>query len=122
MYLTDIKQEAKHNDNFRKVLHTGKHCQIVAMALAPNEEIGEEVHPQTDQLLFIVDGKGKAIVEEDHRDIEEHDVVFVEAGAKHNVINTHEEPLKLFTIYAPPAHKDGFVAATKEEAEKEESY
>ena len=120
MYAEDIKKLTKENTNFRKVLHTGVHSQIVAMSLPVSGDIGEEVHPNTDQMLFIVGGEGQAILNGETRSIEEHDVVFVPAGATHNFKNTGDEELKLFTVYAPPEHPDGTVHKTKEDAEKEE--
>lgn len=120
MYTEDIKKVTKENTNFRTVLHTGKFSQIVAMSIPVSEDIGEEVHPNTDQLLFIVDGEGEAILNGEKRAIGEHDVIFVPAGTMHNFKNTGDEELKLFTIYAPPEHPDGTVHKTKGDAEKEE--
>ncbi len=116
MYAEDIKKLTKENTNFRKVLHTGQHNQIVAMSIPVGLDIGEEVHPNTDQLIFIVDGDAQAILNGEKREIGEHDFVFVEAGTTHNIINVGDEDLKLFTVYAPPAHVDGTVHATKEDA------
>jgi len=120
MYAEDIKKLTKENTNFRMVLHTGAHSQIVAMNIPVGGDIGEEVHPDTDQMLFFVDGEGEAILAGEARKVEEHDVVFVPAGTVHNFKNVGNDDLKLFTVYAPPAHKDGTVHRTKEEAEKEE--
>lgn len=120
MFLEDIKRLTKENTNFRKVLYTGKHSQIVAMSISVGDDIGEETHPQTDQILFIVDGEGEAVVGGVSRSIEEHDVIFVPAGTKHNFINKGDEDLKLFTVYSPPAHKDGTIHITKEDAQKDE--
>lgn len=120
MFVEDIKKLTKENSNFRKVLHTGTYSQIVAMSLIVGEEIGEESHETVDQMLFIVEGKGEAIVAGETKNLEEHDVVFVPAGIIHNIKNTGDESLKLFTVYAPPQHKDGTVHVTKEEAMKEE--
>lgn len=120
MYAEDIKKLTKENTNFRTVLYTGKQAQIVAMSIPVGEDIGEEVHPNTDQIIFIVDGDGEAILNGETRRIEEHDVVFVPAGTTHNFKNIGDEELKLFTVYAPPEHLDGTVHKTKEDAEKEE--
>ena len=120
MYADDIKKVTKENTNFRTVLHTGEYSQLVAMCILVNSEIGEEVHPHTDQLIFIVKGVGVAVLNGERRNIEEHDVVFVPAGTMHNFINTGDEELKLFTVYAPPQHPDGTIHKTKEEAEKAE--
>ena len=119
MFAKDIKKLTKENTNFRTVLHTGLHSQIVAMSIPVGGDIGEEVHSNIDQILFIVDGDGEAIVNGASKKIEEHDVVFVPAGTRHNFKNTGDEELKLFTVYAPPEHPDGTIHKTKEEAEKE---
>lgn len=120
MYLQDLKKLTKENTNFRKVLHTGKFSQIVAMSIPVDSDIGEETHPHTDQMLFFISGEGEAIVGGQMRPVFEHDVVFVPAGTLHNFKNIGHKDLKLFTVYAPPAHKDGTIHKTKEEAEKEE--
>lgn len=117
MFAEDIKQVTKDNTNFRKVLHTGEYSQIVAMAIPVGGDIGEEVHATTDQLLFFVDGEGVAILNGETRSVSEHDVVFVPAGVTHNFKNTGDEALKLFTVYAPPAHADGTVQKIKSEKE-----
>ena len=118
--MEDIKKLTKENTNFRTVLHTGKFSQIVAMSLPVGGDIGEEVHNNVDQILVFVDGEGEAILNGETRKVEEHDVVFVPAGATHNFKNTGDEELKLFTVYSPPEHPDGTVHKTKEDAEKEE--
>ncbi len=120
MFAEDIKKLTKENTNFRKVLHTGQHSQIVAMSIPVSGDIGEEVHPNTDQMLFLVKGECEAMLNGEKRLVEEHDVVFVPAGTTHNFKNTGDEDLKLFTVYAPPEHPDGTVHKTKEEAGKAE--
>lgn len=120
MFAEDIKKLTKENTNFRKVLHTGQHSQIVAMSIPINEEIVEEVHPNTDQLLFFINGEAEAIVDGEMRRIAEHDVVVVPAGTRHNFKNIGNEDLKLFTVYAPPEHPDGTIHKTKDEAEEAE--
>jgi mannose-6-phosphate isomerase-like protein (cupin superfamily) len=120
MFAEDIKKLTKENTNFRKVLHTGQKSQIVAMCIPVGENIGEENHPETDQILFFVEGEGVAILNGETKTVEEHDVVFVPAGTKHNFFNRGETELKLFTIYAPPEHPDGTIHPTKEEAGKAE--
>ncbi|MDQ3099712.1 MAG: cupin domain-containing protein [bacterium] len=122
MFAEDIKKLTKENTNFRKVLQTGQQSQIVAMSLPIGTDIGEEVHTNTDQILFFVDGEAEAILNGETRKVEKHDVVFVPAGTKHNFKNVGDEDLKLFTVYSPPAHPDGTVNATKVDAEKEESH
>ena len=120
MYAEDIKKLTKENINFRKVLHTGQHSQIVAMSIPVGDDIGEETHFDTDQILFFVDGDCEAILNGESRSVEEHEVVFVPAGTKHNFKNTGDEDLKLFTVYAPPEHPDGTVHKTKEDAQAAE--
>lgn len=120
MYTEDIKHKTKANTNFRTVLHTGAHSQIVAMSIPVGEDIGMEVHPTTDQMLFIVDGKAEAILDGESRVLEEHDVVFVPAGTNHDIKNIDDEDLKLFTVYAPPQHPDGTIHKTKADAQRAE--
>lgn len=120
MFHNNIKKITKENNNFRKVIFTGKHSQLVVMSLAPHEEIGEEVHPNTDQILFLVEGEGKAILEGQSSDFKQKEAVFVPAGLKHNFVNTGDEALKLYTVYSPPAHKEGTIHKTKAEADLDE--
>ena len=113
----NIEKLTKDNTNFRKVLYTGKHMQLVLMALKPGEDIGLETHPDTDQFFRVDAGEGKAVIDGTEYDIKDGDAVIVPAGAKHNVINTSEtNELSLYTIYAPAHHKDGTVHVTKADA------
>lgn len=121
MYAEDIKKLTKENTNFRKVLHTGLHSQIVAMNIPVGEDIGEEVHERVDQILYFVDGNGEAILNGEVRTVAEHDIVFVPAGTTHNFKNMGDKDLKLFTIYSPPEHLDGTIHATKADAQKGET-
>ena len=117
-FCTNIEQATLENINFRKVLYTGKHCQLVLMSLAPSEEIGMEVHPDNDQFFRFESGTGKAIIDGNEYPITNGTAVLVPAGSQHNIINLSEtEELKLYTIYSPAHHKDGIVRATKAEAE-----
>lgn len=116
----EIKKLAKQNNNFRKVIFTGKYSQFVVMSIDPGEEIGEEVHPYTDQILFLITGEGQAIIEDQPSDFKRGDAVFVPAGIKHNFVNTGNEALKLYTVYSPPEHEDGTVHKTKADAEMDE--
>ncbi len=119
-YNTNIEKDAIENTNFRKVLYTGKHSQMVLMSLRPNEEIGMEVHPDNDQFFRFEKGVGKCIIDGNSYDLADGSVIIVPAGAEHNIINTsNTDDLKLYTIYSPAHHKDGIVRATKEEAEKD---
>jgi mannose-6-phosphate isomerase-like protein (cupin superfamily) len=120
-YVVNIKKAAKDNDFFRKVLFTGTKSQLVLMSLRPGEEIGSEIH-KVDQVLYVVDGEGKVVLDGVEKEFEKGEIVFVPAGVRHNVINTDDEPMSLFTIYAPPQHAAGTVHRTKavaEEAERE---
>ena len=118
-FVAKLKKEAKHNGLFRKVLFTGKSSQLVLMSLAPGEDIGEEVH-EVDQLLFIVEGEGKAVLDGREQEVEDGMVVCVPAGTRHNVVNTDDEKLRLFTVYAPPQHAPGTVHETKADAKAAE--
>lgn len=117
-FKTNIEKDALENNNFRKVLYTSKHSQLVLMSLRPNEEIGMEVHHENDQFFRIEKGQGKCIIDGNEYELGDGVAIVVPSGANHNVINTSEtEDLKLYTIYSPAHHKDGVVRATKEEAE-----
>ena len=119
-YNTNIEKETLANTNFRKVLYTGKHSQLVLMSLKPNEEIGMEVHTDNDQFFRFEKGQGKCIIDGNEYILSDGSVIIVPAGAQHNIINTsNTNDLKLYTIYSPAHHKDGVVRATKEEAEKD---
>jgi len=116
-YKDNIEALSLQNENFRKVLYTAGHCQLVLMSLAPAEEIGSEAHEDGDQFFRFEKGEGKVIINETEYLVGDGDSVIVPAGATHNVINTSiSEALKLYTIYAPPHHKDGIVRPTREEA------
>jgi mannose-6-phosphate isomerase-like protein (cupin superfamily) len=118
----NIEQETLANENFRKVLYTAKHCQLVLMSLKPNEEIGMEVHSDNDQFFRFEKGQGKCIIDGNEYAAEDGSAIIVPAGAEHNVINVSEtESLKLYTIYSPAHHKDGIIRATKAEAEANEA-
>lgn len=117
-YVANIEKLSLENDNFRKVLYTGKHGQLVLMSLLPQEDIGEEVH-DVDQFLRVEKGKGTAILSEIPHDIADGSAVLVPAGTKHNVINTGSETMKLYSLYMPPHHRDGIVHKTKAEGEQD---
>ena len=118
-YIINIEKETLENENFRKVLYTGKHTQLVLMSLKPKEEIGLEIHHDNDQFLRFEQGHGKCIIDDNEYLVEDGFAVIVPAGAKHNIVNLSEiEDLRLYTIYSPPHHKDGIVRATKKEAEE----
>ncbi len=114
----NIEKETLENTNFRKVLYTGKHSQLVLMSLKPKEEIGMEIHKENDQFFRFEKGQGKCIIDGNEYSVEDGSAIVVPAGAEHNIINVSEtEDLKLYTIYSPAHHKDGIVRTTKEEAE-----
>lgn len=116
----NIEHLAIENNDFRKVLYTSSHLQLVLMSLLPGEEIGEEVHTKNDQFFRIEQGNGKCIIDGNEYTISDGDVIIIPSGATHNVINTGQEKLKMYTLYAPPHHKDGIVRPTKKEAEEHE--
>jgi mannose-6-phosphate isomerase-like protein (cupin superfamily) len=117
----DIKKLAKRNQNFRQVVDTGEYVQVVVMSIPPGGEIGEEVHLDTDQVLYLVDGEGEVILDGERADIREGDLVLVRAGVRHNFVNTDDEDdLKIITMYAPPHHPVGTIHATKADADQAE--
>ena len=119
----NIEELTLKNGNFRKVLYTAKFSQLVLMSLKPKEEIGEEVHEDTDQFFRVETGEGKVIIDGNEYEVEDGSAVVVPAGAKHNVINTSStEDLKLYTIYSPAHHKDGIVHSTKAQAEADSEH
>lgn len=114
----NIEKETLANTDFRRVLYTGHHCQLVLMCLQPREEIGMEVHEENDQFFRFESGKGKCVIDGNEYAVEDGSAIVVPAGARHNIINTSTtEDLKLYTIYSPAHHKDGIVRKTKAEAE-----
>lgn len=120
-YHANIEEETLNNTNFRKVLYTAAHCQLVLMSLLPGEEIGMEVHPDNDQFFRFEKGQGKVIINGEETVVGDGWTAIVPAGAQHNVINTGAEDLKLYTIYSPAHHPDGTIHKTKAEAEAAEA-
>lgn len=117
----NIEKDTLENTDFRRVLYTGKHSQLVLMSLPPKEEIGLETHAENDQFLRFEGGRGEVSIDDIRYEVADGDAVIVPAGARHNVVNVSDsEPLKLYTIYSPPHHKDGTVHATKKDAETHE--
>jgi len=113
-YLDNIEKLTIQNTFFRKVLFTGQHAQLVLMTLQPNEEIGMEIHEETDQFFRVESGNGKLIINGEEREVKDGDAFVVPAGSEHNVVNiSSEEFLKLYTIYSPPHHKNGVIHKTK---------
>ncbi len=115
-YVVDIEKLSLENDTFRTVLYTDKNSQLVIMSLLPHEEIGEEVH-DVDQFLRVEGGMGKAVLDGTSHPIKDGSAIIVPSGTKHNIINTGETSMKLYTLYMPPHHRDGVVHKTKAEAE-----
>jgi mannose-6-phosphate isomerase-like protein (cupin superfamily) len=119
-YIADLEKVTQENEDYRRVLYTGRYSQLVVMSLKSGEEIGEEVHG-LDQFIRIEEGKGTAILDGVSHAIEDDWAVVIPAGTLHNVINTGDEDLKLYSVYSPPEHKEGTVHATKSD-EKEEHF
>jgi mannose-6-phosphate isomerase-like protein (cupin superfamily) len=120
-FVQDIESLAVKSDDFRRVLYTAKNCQLVLMSLKAGEEIGAEVHT-LDQFFRVEEGTGEAVLDGARTAIRAGFAVVVPAGANHNIINTGGVPLKLYTIYAPPNHRDGVVHHTREEAEADNEH
>lgn len=120
-FVTNIEAESINNEDFRRVLYTAKHSQLVVMSLPPGEEIGMEVH-DLDQFIRCEKGQGKVLLEDGFaHEFSDGWIVLVPEGLYHNIVNTSKtEDLKLYTLYSPPHHKDKVVHATKEDAEKDE--
>lgn len=119
----NIEDLTLKNSNFRQVLYTGKHTQLVLMCLKPGEDIGMEVHDDVDQFFRFEEGLGKVLIDGSVYEVKESDAVVVPAGSQHNIINSSQtEELKLYTLYSPPNHPEGTVHVTKEEAMEAEKH
>jgi len=116
-FIGDIEKLTEENGDFRRVLYTGKNLQLVLMAIEPGGAIGEEVHDDRDQFFRVEEGEGEVVIEGNRSKIKDDVAIIVPAGARHNIMNTGEEPLRLYTIYAPPEHRDRTVHATRADAE-----
>jgi mannose-6-phosphate isomerase-like protein (cupin superfamily) len=116
-FVDDIEARTEKNRDYRHVLYTGAHLQLVVMSLDAGEEIGEETHEDTDQFFRLEQGTGEVEIDGHVTKIEADSGIVVPAGARHNVRNTGREPMRLYTIYAPPHHADGTVQRTKAEAD-----
>lgn len=116
-FVGDIEDQAEDNADFRRVVYTGKNLQLVLMSLQPEEQIGQVIHKDRDQFFRIEKGKGEVWIDGKRSKIKRDDAVLVPAGARHNIIYTGDKPLRLYTLYAPPEHRDGTVQKTKAEAE-----
>jgi len=114
----NIEKITLENENFREVLYTEKHSQLVLMSLKPNEEIGMEVHPDNDQFFRFEKGQGKCIIDGNVYPVQDGSAIIIPAGSNHNIINTSStDPLKMYTIYSPAHHKDRTIHQTKAIAE-----
>lgn len=119
-YFANIEKLTLENDNFRKVLYTGEHSQLVLMSLKPEEEIGMEVHDNVDQFFRFESGNGKVIINDTEYIVKDGDVIIVPAHSNHNVINTSKtNALKLYTLYSPANHKDGTIHNSKADETEE---
>jgi mannose-6-phosphate isomerase-like protein (cupin superfamily) len=121
-FVADIEERTEENSDFRRVLYTGKNLQLVLMAIQPGDEIGEEVHDDRDQFFRIEEGEGEVRIDGNVSKIEGDDAIIVPAGARHNIVNTGDEPLRLYTLYAPPEHRDGTVHKTKADADASDEH
>jgi len=120
-YVQDIETLAVRNDKFRQVLYTAKNCQLVIMSLRPQEDIGAEIH-KVDQFFRVEEGSGEAVLNGVRTAIHAGFAIIVPAGTNHNIINTGSAPLKLYTIYAPPNHRDGVIHETRADAEGDKEH
>lgn len=118
--VTDIVGQVQSNEFFRHVLVSGKNTQVVVMSLKPAEEIGEETHADNDQVLLCVEGAGKVVLDGEEASFEKGDLVLVNAGVKHNFINSGASEMKILTTYSPPHHPEGTIHKTKQDAEQAE--
>ena len=121
-FIADIEERTEENHDFRRVVYTGSHIQLVLMSLEPDEELGNEIHANTDQFFRIEEGKGTVTIDGRETGVESDVAIIVPAGARHNIKNTGDKPLKFYTLYAPPQHSDGTVHRTKEAAELAEHF
>ncbi len=120
-YITNIEKATIENEDFRRVLYTSKNMQLVLMSLKPGEEIGEETH-ELDQFIRTEEGDGKVILDGVENVFPSEHVVIIPAGTRHNIVNSGSTFMKLYTLYAPPEHRDGVIRHTKEEADANEEH
>lgn len=122
IYVNNIEKDTLENENFRKVLNTTDRSQLVVMSLLPGEEIGNEIHPEVDQFIRIEQGRGKAVINNSEEyELEDDFAIVIPANTWHNIINTGDEKLKLYTVYTPPNHPAGTIHETKAEADAAEA-
>jgi mannose-6-phosphate isomerase-like protein (cupin superfamily) len=118
-FVANIEKLTEENQDFRRVLYTGHYLQLVLMALQPGEEIGSEVHSDRDQFFRVEAGAGEIWIDGKRSKIKADDAIIVPAGAQHNVVNTGGEPLRLYTLYGPPEHRDGTIHPAKADVSEE---
>ena len=121
-FVGDIETQTTQNRDFRRVLYTGSQIQLVLMAIEPGGEIGEEVHEDTDQFFRVEQGTGEVLIDGRRSPVSDGTAIVVPSGAKHNVKNTGDSPLLLYTLYAPPHHEDGTVQHSKAEADASQEH
>ena len=121
-FIDNIETLTTGNTDFRRVLYTGKYLQLVLMTLQPGDEIGAEVHEDRDQFFRIESGAGEVLIDGKRNAVKDDDAIIVPAGARHNVVNTGDAPLMLYTLYGPPEHRDGVVHKTKAEADAHDEH
>jgi mannose-6-phosphate isomerase-like protein (cupin superfamily) len=112
-YVAELKDMTKENEDFREVVFSGAHSQLVVMSIGPRDDIGMETHADVDQMLYVVRGKGTAILAGKQREFQKGSVICVPAGTEHNIVNGDDQPPKLFTVYSPPEHAPGTVQKSK---------
>jgi len=120
-YIANIEEETNNNTDFRRVLYTASNSQLVLMSIEAGDDIGEEVH-ELDQFIRLESGQGKAVLDDVEHEVKDDFAIVIPAGTKHNVINTGTEPMKLYSIYSPPEHRDGVVHKTKADALKDDEH
>ncbi len=120
MHIKDLESKAMENTTFRTVLATSKHTQVVVMDVKPAEDIGKEIHPNEDQVLYLISGRGTIYMDGKEMDFNKGDCVLVPAGTEHNFTTIGDESMKIITTYSPPHHPDGTVHKTKADAEAAE--
>ncbi len=118
-FVDNIETLTTENSDFRRVIYTGEHLQLVLMSLEPGQDIGSEVHAEHDQFFRIESGEGEVVIDGARSKVKDDDAIIVPAGAQHNVINTGKEPLRLYTLYGPPEHKEATVHEDKDDVEEE---
>jgi mannose-6-phosphate isomerase-like protein (cupin superfamily) len=122
IFVDNIEHLTQQNTDFRQVIYTGQHTQLVLMSLLPGEEIGEEIHEIVDQFFRVESGEGKLIANGTQYPLKDGDAVVIPAGSLHNIINVSQnQPLKLYTLYCPPHHKSGVIHRTKSEAQTDQT-